>query len=270
MKNFLLILFLSLTIKGENTYSIQPANFVTGTIANYGVTKLNDGILFVGLDELLLTDFYLANIISDNKFGKVRKVKLLKQQIKRLGLPTYVERSNELIFPMSGNLSLGYYSKFNLFTGTLEGNKVKNVKRINFCHSGIRYNSPTVSSDGLTMIFSARKSGITKLYQTKRKTIKDNWQLPTLIKELSSFELTAPKLLNDSLLTFSGKSESNPEDRDIYFAPKVDGKWKPTRNWKELNSEYLDFGVVMVDSISGYYSSYRNGGEAQIYYFKME
>lgn len=274
MKNALLFLILLLSIEKTNTYQIELANLETENVANYHVTKLNHGILFLGVKEKkksydnfsrYTSDYYFSEILGPNKFGEIKKIKIKGRQQRKLGAPTFIEESNELIFPMSPKATTRRDADngYKLFFGYLIGNEIKDVEPLNFQQPKGHYSSPTVSANGLTLIFKKDEY----FFESKRKTIYEDWPEPMLIEELVPLNPILPRFINDSLLTFSAASGKEIGSDDIYTALNFNGQWMPTRPWEELNSEWTDFGVTMIDSVSGYYSSGRNGETIQIYYF---
>ena len=195
---------LVLSFDGTNSYLIELANLDTDNIANYGVTKLNHGVLFLGLHKKKthrnpIHGYFFTEIIGQNKFEKVKKIKIKGQRQRDLGCPVYVESSNEIIFPMAANATGGRNTdyRYKLFSGYLVGNEIRDIKQLNFCKPHSYYTAPTISSDGLNLIFQNEKY----LFESKRKTIYKDWSEPKLIEELTPLSPTMPRLINDSLLT---------------------------------------------------------------------
>ena len=118
------------------------------------------------------------------------------------------------------------------------------------------------------LFFSSSLNGTMKLYEAKRDSINEVWEDYSLIKGITGKTITFPNLLNDSLLTYAKKTENN--DFDIFIAKNKNGVWTEARNWEELNSTADDFGVEMIDSISGYFTSNREGKIDEIFYFNTE
>ena len=170
----------------------------------------------------------------------------------------------------SGNINTTDFG-YKLFTGSLIKSEIRDIKQLKFCKPHNYYGHPTVSSDGLTIIFSSGTRDRQQLYESKRKTLYHDWSAPEPVNELNSLAgISTPKFINDSLLTFSAFSMESPNNYDIFKASKSSDGWNVNGAWSELNSKWRDFGLEMVDSISGYFSSGRNGETVQIYYFRMD
>ena len=154
---------------------------------------------------------------------------------------------------------------------------------IEFVRDGFNYRQPTLSQDGLSLIFSANLEEETRgydLYFSQREG--KAWSEPTPISDRinSEFDEMFPFILEDTL--YFASDFGGMGGLDIYKSYIMqDGRWSPPFNlMAPINSGADDFAFVVnpfisgTDSIveSGYFSSNRDGGKGRddIYrYFKL-
>ncbi|MEL6718099.1 MAG: hypothetical protein AAFO82_01385, partial [Bacteroidota bacterium] len=164
--------------------------------------------------------------------------------------------------------------KIGIFSAYYEEGEIYACTKLNFCYERYNYLHPTLSRDGLTMIFSSDEQGTYQLYITYRDDLDSEWRAPMSFESVNQhFEegyIVFPTLVNDNLLIFSVRSPEGSSDLDIYKTEKKDGVWGTPKNWEALNSQYDDFGVEMINETSGYFTSNRDFEKDKIYYFKIE
>lgn len=138
---------------------------------------------------------------------------------------------------------------------------------VSVCH-------PTLSKDGLTMIFSADmdESGHMDLYSSSY--IGETWSDPVrLVGDVNtaSHELF-PNLYQDSILVYTSDRLGGYGSYDMYASVFRRGQWTtPQVLPAPFNSQWDDLGlIVRADGKKGYFTSNRPGGEGKddIYNFK--
>lgn len=133
---------------------------------------------------------------------------------------------------------------------------------------------PALSKDGNTVYYVSDRHGShgqADLYVSHFRNGK--WSEPENLgdKVNTPGKEMFPFLANDSTLYFSSDSHCGYGGLDVYKTIKKDGKWTKPINLKyPINSPADDFGLVISDSGSGFFSSNReNGvGSDDIYSFK--
>ncbi len=134
---------------------------------------------------------------------------------------------------------------------------------------------PSLSSDGKTLYFSSDMEGSlgqSDIFYSNLTT--HGWDTPvhlgaeinTAGKELFPF------LAQDGRLFFASDSLQNAQQFDVFSTQLgTNEKWvKPEKLPQPFNSKFNDYGVYFVkDGLSGYLSSDRNKGDADVYAFKF-
>ncbi|MDQ3046000.1 MAG: OmpA family protein [Bacteroidota bacterium] len=157
-----------------------------------------------------------------------------------------------------------------LWYATKKGNTWGDPVKVEFCQDSLEYASPTISSDGQTMIFASNMAGgqggsdskdlwITKFDKKNRK-----WSDP---KNLGSTINTGgtevfPFLHDDGTLYFSSNGHLGMGGWDVFKAEKKgEDQWGNVTNMRyPINSAGDDFGIVFEGKKErGYLSSNREG-----------
>ncbi len=139
------------------------------------------------------------------------------------------------------------------------------------------YGQPTLSRDGLMLIFSSDRKGGQggkDLWVSIRKTKNSAFGRPVNLGKIinTKGDEMFPFLRGDTTLYFSSDGHGGMGGLDI-FVSKIDssGKWGKPQNLKyPMNSPFDDFGIVFHPTKNfGYLSSNRKGGRGKedIYYF---
>lgn len=165
-------------------------------------------------------------------------------------------------------------SKIGIFSGYYDDDKIQECQQLDFCDIRHSYLIPTLSSDGLRMIFSSDLSGKYRPYEVRRKNLQTKWSTPVQLKGISiHFKHEAilfPNWIGDNEIAFSANAPNGLGGLDIYKSRYQNGRWTTPLNWSSLNSEFDDYSVEMASQNSGYFTSDRNEwGEEQIYYFEI-
>jgi hypothetical protein len=272
MKNILLFLFPFL-FSGADEYIIEMVSISEMSRDEYAPRKFDSGLIFTIIDKNRshFSKLYYAEIINKDILDFVQEITFDISTDYHVGIAEYCEVSGESIFTLTNPNRHGSRHGLALYCGYFDGYKVTRIKELDFCLNEYSYLYPTLSSDGLTLIYSSNLEGeLYNLYQSKRDSIMGEWSCPELIEELDiGFNSLFPNLINDSLLVYSAEYEDGKGGLDIYKSKKINGEWAFPENWQELNSEKDDFGVEMMDEKSGYFTSRRNTETDKIYYFEI-
>ncbi|HFA52241.1 MAG TPA: hypothetical protein ENJ95_24750 [Bacteroidetes bacterium] len=272
MKKLLLLFFFPFLLGGPDGYIIEMVSISEIGRDEYAPRKFDKGLLFSVMDKSNYSNLYYSEIIDKDKLGHLQKVKFDILNNHHIGTAEYCSASRELIF--TGNNSERYkgINRLALFRGVFTKGTVNEISKLDFCSARYNYSYPTLSENGLTLIFSSNiKDGKHLLHRSKRDSINGEWSSPELIDELDfGTNCMFPNLINDSLLVFAANMDKYGKGGlDIYKSKYIDGHWSSPENWEELNSEYDDFGVEMMDEKSGYFTSHRNFDKDKIYYFEI-
>ncbi|WP_394698142.1 hypothetical protein [uncultured Draconibacterium sp.] len=122
----------------------------------------------------------------------------------------------------------------------------------------------SISPDGKTLIFASGNNngfGASDLYMCK---IKDGeWTEPeNLGANINTFgKEYFPFLASETTLYFASDGHMGYGGLDIFVSEFKNGQWQKPENLKApINSSYDDFGIMFLNSDSGYFSSDRPGG----------
>lgn len=153
-----------------------------------------------------------------------------------------------------------------------------NFEMLPFNQEGYAIENPVLSSDDKTIYFSANLPGSKGGYDLFSVTINENGTFSEP-KNLGS-EINTHKdekfpyiMADNSALYFSSNGHYNLGGLDIFESKIIDGKLNfPVNMGSSLNSTEDDFGFLMDQSNSGFFTSNRIGGKGgnDIYYFKRE
>jgi len=274
MKYFFLLLAI-LFIADSNDYLIKVTSLGEEGRYDYYPKKFKKGIIYTsflakeGVSGGLVSQIFYSKISENEFLSKPINIEVEGVSWQHCGSPEYVPSSNEFYFSMNNEIkSPKEVVKMGLYKGRLQNDMIIETERLLFCSPDFDFTHLTISDNGLTLIFSSSLNGTMKLYEAKRDSINEGWEDYSLIKGITGKTITFPNLLNDSLLTYAKKTENN--DFDIFIAKNKNGVWSESKNWEELNSTADDFGVEMIDSTSGYFTSNREGKIDKIFYFNTE
>ncbi|MGD8569597.1 MAG: hypothetical protein PVJ39_16040 [Gammaproteobacteria bacterium] len=127
--------------------------------------------------------------------------------------------------------------------------------------------APTLSSDGLTMIFASDRDGDMDLYMSTRDSVNDSWgTVSNLGDTINSLYFDAgPSLSGDglTLVFFSGRpGDTGAPNLYITTRASVSDPWSaPTSLGASVNSDGVDVAPdISCDGLRIYFHSTRNGG----------
>lgn len=152
-----------------------------------------------------------------------------------------------------------YFSLFNQRSQTWSDGKKFNVMNGNY-NSG----HPAISSDGKILIFASNMPGGyggSDLWMTIN--LNGTWQKPENLGDQvnTSGDELFPSLFADTTLYFASNGRQGYGGLDIYESTLKSGKFSsPNHLMLPVNSPADDFGLVKINSDSGYFSSNRTGG----------
>lgn len=288
MKYLSLLVFCTFFIGQPKPYEIKMVSVGNFERNDFCPKKYENGLFFSsiikGENSPSFSEIYYAENINEEVLGKIQQIEVLDRNFGNCGATEFKPINQELIFSMTNKMS-GLKVKYKkngkidkkrsikikntgLYWGVMKNYEVRESQLLHFCDINFNFSHPTLSEDGLTLIFSSDVLGNgMKLFETKRSSIDEDWGDYRFLEEIKGDQLIFPNLLNDTLLTYSRQLE--PGNLDIFVATKLNGKWNNIRNWIELNSPQDDHGVEMIDSVSGYFSSNRTFSGDKLYYFNM-
>jgi peptidoglycan-associated lipoprotein len=125
---------------------------------------------------------------------------------------------------------------------------------------------PTLSRDGLTLLFSSDKKGSkgeNDIWAVARDHKDSTFGKPFLLQAVNSIgDEVFPYLYNDTTLYFSSDGFEGYGGWDIYRSVKRKGSWSSPENLlTPVNSGYDDFGIIVrIPGEEGFFSSNRPGG----------
>ncbi len=192
--------------------------------------------------------------------------------------PSFTAKGDEVYFTRNCDKS-SKTDEFNLqlySATTTNGKSWKNLKRLEFCRFELNYMHPAISPDGQTLFFVSDKGGGeggTDIYISKRK--KDNtWAIPKNVGPVINTPENEgfPFFDNEGNLFFCSKGHVSYGGFDIFMANMLeDGSFERVINvGKPINSAADDISIsFMVEKNIGFFTSSRQGGDDDIYIFKI-
>lgn len=297
MKNFILLFLFPFLFGGDDEYFIKMVSISKEPMVFFSPLKINNSLLLTVEDKRKMKglhsnyiEIYYSDLLDEGELSDIKKIKfnlpkksggIYKELFFSFGIADHHPSKSELFFTcnyqkLRRSPNLNSYGEdvvmisLSIGVGVLQDGGVDKYEILPFCDGKINYYHPTISSDGKTLIFGSDMNGISNLYYSERNLYRGTWSEPKLIEELESEFLTSsPKLINDSLLVYSMiDTLTGNGGLDIYRSEKINGVWSFPENWEELNSEFDDYGVEMIDENSGYFSSTRDSSNAKLYYFE--
>lgn len=165
-----------------------------------------------------------------------------------------------------------------IFKAELSEYEWVNIKMLPFNVEGYAIENPVVSPDDKTIYFSANLPGTKGGYDIFSVTINEDGtygDVKNLGNEINTHkDEKFPYIMGDnSALYFSSNGHYNLGGLDVFESKLVNGKFNfPVNMGSSLNSPEDDFGFMMDQSNSGFFTSNRAGGKGgnDIYYFKRE
>ncbi len=252
----------------------------------------NDGIVFTsdrssGMNPLKQKsgwtgrDFqrvYFSAQQSDGSYNSPENFsKKINDLNKHCGPVSFTEDKKTVIFTRTGETA-GKDNSYNIQLYSAEsddGKKWKNVKILPFCRTDFNYMHPAISPDGQKLFFvSDRRGGLggTDIYLSTKKG--DSWGSPQNLGPVINTPANEafPFYHSSDKLFFCSKGHLSFGGFDILFSNlKDNGTWqKPVNVGKPINSSYDDISISLDETMdSGIFASSRNGGDDDVYIFKV-
>ena len=195
---------------------------------------------------------------------------------KNVATATFSADGTEVYFTKNGSTAnrRNAYA-MQLYTAQRKGMRWKGSKLVSFCRPNYNYMHPCLSPDGTTLFFTSDKAsgeGGADIYYSVRK--KGKWSKPRNMgpKVNTSLHEGFPFMHSDGKLYFCSKGHVGFGGYDIFMTEKnADGEWnEPINVGKPFNSSHDDVSLYLnVDGSSGFFTSSREGGDDDIYLFKI-
>jgi len=253
-------------VKITGEYHINTPN------AEYSPTFYEDKVGYVysssrgrQVDQEIGEPFYDLGYAAHDTSGMLALSASFAKEINSLGHEGPFAISGDIIYftrvdAVRINGKNGYTRR--LYQADVQGAEVDplsfSTQEVTACH-------PTLTSDGLTMIFAGdlEGSGSMDLYQCSY--IGDKWSTPTkLPAEVNSTEHHEffPFLYQDSLLIYASDRPGGFGGYDLYTSTLRGSTWSAAQLVPApLNSRWDDLGLIIrADGKKGYFSSNRPGG----------
>lgn len=221
---------------------------------------------------------YFSSEQSDGHYSSPSNFsKKLNDLNKHCGPVSFTKDQKTVIFTRTGQ-TLGKNNSYNIQLYSAEsddGKKWKNVSLLSFCNKEFNYMHPAISPDGSKLFFiSDKRGGLggTDIYVSERKG--EKWGRPVNLGPVinTSANEAFPFFHSSGKLFFCSKGHLSFGGFDILFSNlKENGSWqKPVNVGKPINSSYDDISISLDESMeSGMFTSARDGGDDDIYLFKI-
>ncbi|HMA96284.1 MAG TPA: hypothetical protein VKP30_26535 [Polyangiaceae bacterium] len=124
---------------------------------------------------------------------------------------------------------------------------------------------PSITADGLTLVFSSTRSGVTDLFIAQRQDVAGKFAAPVALDRVNTTDYREERatLSRDELTIYFVSDRSNGlGDRDIWYATRssVESAFANVRNLTSVNSQYRDVDVALsADDQEMYFVSKRQG-----------
>lgn len=221
---------------------------------------------------------YFSAKRSDGSYhSPVNFSKKINDLNKHSGPVSFTKDNKTIVFSRTG-YTTGKNNTYNIqlySASSDDGNKWKAVDVISFCNKDHNYMHPAISPDGKLLFFVSDKPGGlggTDIYVSERKG--DGWGKPENAGPIinTSANEAFPYFHESGKLFFSSKGHLSFGGFDILFSTMNENKtWtKPVNVGKPINSSYDDISISLDSKMeTGLFSSSRDGGDDDIYFFKV-
>ncbi len=220
-------------------------------------------------------NIYSADIQGDTIFAKADNFSgQLNQKNGNNGAASFTSDGKYVYFEQNSTKASksGAYN-LQLFRAEVDGKGWKNVEKLSFCNEELNFMHPAISPDGSELFFvSNNPTKGTDLYYT-RLTANGNWRAMENLGETINTTTSEgfPFMDNAGRLYFASKGHAGYGGFDLFVTERDEvGNWKkPTNLGKPINSSLDDISFVLFrNGVSGAFSSARDGGDDDIYFFK--
>ncbi len=239
-----------------------------------GVRLMKEKSGWTGRDYL---DLYFSAIQEDSTYGQPRKFSAKLSEVnKNTGNASFSSDGSEVYFTRNDNV-LNKRETYNLQIFRSQNNgadRWKKAEKLSFCSPNYNYMHPAISPDGQRLFFAAnlKGEGGTDLWVSERKG--EGWGKPQNLgpKVNTSVNEGFPFVDENGRLYFCSKGHPGYGGFDIFFTEMTeDGNWATPQNLgRPINSPLDDISIfINGNEDQGMFTSSRNGGDDDIYLFKV-
>ena len=239
-----------------------------------GVKLMKEKSGWTGRDYL---DLYFSVINEDSTYSEPKRFSSKLSEVnKNTGNASFSVDGKEVYFTRNDNI-LNKRETYNLqlFRAINNRNgKWKKVEKLSFCSPNNSYMHPAISPDGSELFFATDRKGEggTDLWVSKSKG--DDWGKPANLGSVinTSANEGFPFMDKNGRLYFCSKGHPSYGGFDIFFSERGEnGNWQTPRNLGQpINSPLDDISFYLnADDKNGMLSSSREGGDDDIYFFKV-
>ncbi len=222
-------------------------------------------------------NIYSADIESDSIFAKATVFSgQLNQKNSNSGAASFTADKKFVYFEQNSTTinKSGSYN-LQLFRAEADGNSWKNIQKLPFCTEELNYMHPAISPDGAELFFVSGKTGGGTDILYSRLSANDVWSAPQSVGEtINSIASEGfPFMDRAGRLYFASKGHAGYGGFDLFVSEQnSNGEWqKPINLGKPINSPLDDISLVIFrNGVSGAFSSARDGGDDDIYFFKQK
>lgn len=263
-------------LKEKISFSVKYLPFNTKS-AEFSPVIYKDGIIFCSdrdndfgtvyrseKTEKPMVDFYFVKSISGKKWSKPKVFDKSICSVFSEGPLSFNADFTKVYF--TRNKVFEEKTRLFIYESSLVNNVWSEPKLLPFINEKFSYGHPTISANGLFMIFSSNMAGGyggIDLYITYLKD--DIWSKPTNLGKTINSEKNEimPFLHPSGLLYFASDVAGGLGGYDIYSTVYAQFEWKNVKNiGYPFNTSFNDFGIYMNDDFTqGYFSSNRLNGK---------
>lgn len=228
----------------------------------------NNGLPYLGL--------YKASLKSPVEIGSLNLFSpMIDKENANEGTPAFSKDGNTVVFARGNtgkNKDLS--PDVDLYISRRNGNDWSLPERLAISDSIAWDGSPAFSSDGKTLYFSSNRRGGKGGLDIYRSPMDNSGRFGRPINLGSAINTPGdeifPFVSEDGKLYFSSDGHPSLGGLDLFVASRNENEIVIEHLGVPMNSISDDFGISLVDSVSGYFSSNRAGGKGDddIYYFK--
>jgi outer membrane protein OmpA-like peptidoglycan-associated protein len=222
-------------------------------------------------------NIYSADIESDSAFAKASVFSgQLNQKNSNSGAASFTADGKFVYFEQNSTTinKSGAYN-LQLFRAEADGNSWKNIQKLPFCTEEVNYMHPAISPDGAELFFVSSQTGGGADILYTRLSANSVWSAPESAGEAINTTASEgfPFMDRAGRLYFASKGHAGYGGFDLFVSEKnSSGEWqKPINMGKPINSPLDDISLVIFrNGVSGAFSSARDGGDDDIYFFKQK
>jgi len=239
-----------------------------------GMRLMKEKSGWTGRDYL---DLYFSELQEDGSLGAPRQFSAKLSEVnKNTGNASFSADGTEVYFTRNDNV-LNKRETYNLQLFRAENNgsnRWKKAEKLSFCSPNYNFMHPALSPDGQSLFFATDRKGEggTDLWVSHRKG--DDWGSPENLGPTvnTSSNEGFPFMDSTGRLYFCSKGHPGYGGFDIFFTEMDEsGQWLAPQNLGHpMNSPLDDISIFINENgEEGMFTSSRNGGDDDIYLFKV-